>query len=361
MQTAGIAEFEEGLRAGKSKNFPLVGQLDLTYRCGYDCVHCYGKGSENEKAELPAREWKRLLGELREVGCVWLVFSGGDPLIRRDFCELYSHAKKLGFIVNVFTSAHGIAGEHLRLFRELAPFAVEITLYGATASVYEKITRRPGSFARALANIRALQKIGVKLQLKTVCLKENAHEFGRIKALCESITGKPASGLHSFVYDATIFPRLNGDLSPCEHRLSWAELEAMRRQDPEVFQENEQKLKCGLPERPNDPTKLYCCNTWENQVFIDPCGRFKFCMHSDKYSSDLCQVPLKTAFRSMRQGAARARMKTDSKCRACELRGLCFFCPSLARIETGDEEAPVPYFCELAHETARAMRRHARR
>ena len=154
---------------------------------------------------------------------------------------------------------------------------------------------------------------------------------------------------------------MNGDLSSCEHRLSWEELEAVRRQDPEVLQEQKVKLASGLPKPPSDPQQLYCCDTWKNQVFIDPYGRLKFCMHSDKYSSDLRQVPLKTAFRSMLRSAARARMKTESKCRTCDLRSLCFFCPSSSLKETGNEETPSPYFCDLAKKTAQAMRRHAHR
>ena len=98
---------------------PIKGQIELTHRCNLNCVHCYCKGSEDvarnmshaarlasstENRELTTQEWKEILDEIHRKGCLWLCFTGGEPLIRDDFLEIYSYAKEKGFIITINTN-----------------------------------------------------------------------------------------------------------------------------------------------------------------------------------------------------------------------------------------------------------------
>ena len=71
---------------------PLNGQVELTYRCSLKCIHCYCKGSEDKGRELATKDWMKILDEIHKEGCIWLACTGGDPLSRDDFLELYSYA-----------------------------------------------------------------------------------------------------------------------------------------------------------------------------------------------------------------------------------------------------------------------------
>ena len=102
---------------GEDTHFPFIGQLELTYRCQFDCVHCYCKSSADKARELTTGRWKKILDELQKAGCRWIGFTGGDPFIRTDFPQIYSYAKKKGFIVTILTNGVSMGAPILNLDR----------------------------------------------------------------------------------------------------------------------------------------------------------------------------------------------------------------------------------------------------
>jgi len=355
MKTAGVSFLEDRLLRAAG-NAPLTALFELTYNCPYNCIHCYCKGAPARGGELRTAECLQILDRLREAGCLWLVFTGGEALTRPDFHEIYSYAKRLGFLITVFTTAYAVKKRHLRLFAEQPPYSVEISVYGATSRVYESVTRRRGSFKRAMANIEELRRLGLNVSIKMPCMTRNYLEFGRVKAWAEKNFGDKKKHVYGFSYDCALYPRLNGDTAPCELRLSSAQRRAMLKQDADAVREFNCYLKDDFPE-PLPKTALYHCNTWLNQVFITPQGRMKFCVFSDKFSLSAKKGKLLPAFRAMIKKVANARLRTDTPCGECHLRDICSTCPSLALLETGHEELPVPYFCVAAHEVEAAMRK----
>ena len=90
------------------KRIPINATIDVTHRCNNRCVHCYCSLPVNdEKAiseELSTEEIEKLFDELRDMGCLWLLITGGEPLLRPDFRDIYLSAKRHGFIITVFTN-----------------------------------------------------------------------------------------------------------------------------------------------------------------------------------------------------------------------------------------------------------------
>lgn len=332
----------------KKEYYPWSGHIELTYCCNLNCVHCYCKGSENSLEELTTEEWKKILDIIQKEGCLWLCFTGGEPLIRNDFLEIYSYAKKKGFIITLFTNGLLLRGEILNYLEKSPPFSIEITLNGITERTYESITQVPGSFSQTINTIRRLAEKNLKLILKTNCLKQNKDELGRIKKFTEELLGKPAKNKYYFKYDPMIYPRLNSDRTPCDFRLSFKELVEAKKQDADIWKEYQKGLHSDFPEFKRDKDFLYLCNAWMNQFFIDPFGRLKFCMFSDKFSIDLKTTLFREGFYSWLSKILNERFKTHSECKNCSLRPMCHHCPARAYLETKDEEAVVPYYCELA-------------
>lgn len=339
----------------KKVDFPFSGQLELTYRCQLNCIHCYCNGLEDKSRELTTSEWQKILDIIQQEGCLWLNFTGGDPLIRDDFLEIYSYAKQKGFIVTLFTNGQAITEEIVAHLLKSPPFSIEVTLNGITPETYESITQIPGSFSQVINNIKKLAEKKIRLILKTNCLKQNKGELSRIKAFTEELLGRSAEKKYRFKYDPMIYPRLNRDKTPCNWRLSFEELEALRKQDADIWEEYQKGLHSDFPDSQRDKNFLYRCNSWMGQFFINPYGRLKFCEFSDKFSIDLKTTPFKEGFYQWPAQILNARFKTNSKCRDCGLRPICYYCPARAYLETGNEEAPVEYYCRLAEETARQM------
>jgi MoaA/NifB/PqqE/SkfB family radical SAM enzyme len=77
------------------------------------------------------------------MGAMWCLITGGEPLLRDDFPDIYMGLKRLGLLVAVFTNATLISAEHVALFKKYPPRDIEITVYGVTKNTYEAVTRRP--------------------------------------------------------------------------------------------------------------------------------------------------------------------------------------------------------------------------
>jgi radical SAM protein with 4Fe4S-binding SPASM domain len=343
----------------KKKLSPVSGMIELTYRCGLDCVHCYCKGSEDKQRELSTAEWKKVLDQAHKEGCVNITFTGGDPLFRKDFLELYSYAKAKGFLITIFTNGALFTRKLIGHLKISPPYSIEITLNGITRKTYEAVTQTPGSFKNAMRAINALKKAKLPLKLKTNCLRQNKDEVMLVKAFTEKLLGKPEEmPRYRFKFDPMISPRLNRDLVPTNYRISFEELEELCSRDSDVWNEYKNSLRRTNAEIARKRIFLYRCNSWMKQFFINPYGRLKFCEFSDKFSVDLRTARFRDGFYDIFPRVLKEKFKSDSKCRNCPERSVCYTCPSRAYLETGDEEAPVPYFCELAKKTAKRVRQN---
>ena len=329
----------------RKRQFPINGQLELTYRCNLNCIHCYCKEMENKGKELNTKQWKKIIDELQKEGCLDLCFTGGDPLIRKDFLEIYAYAKAKGFLITILTNGTLFTKKLISYLQKSPPFSIEITLNGITEATYERITQIPGSFDKVMDIIDKLSKKNFHLVLKSNCLKENKDQIGKVKAFTHQLFGRDKK---RFKYGPFIFPRLNGDKAPCDHRLSPEELLKIRHSDSDMWQEYKKDLCEALPKLKREKDYLYHCNSWMTNFFITPYGRLKFCALTDNFSTDLKKEKFREGFYNIFPRLLYEKFKTKSECRNCRLRPVCYQCPGRAYLETGDEEAPVQYYCKLA-------------
>lgn len=332
----------------KKTHYPLIGHIELTHRCSLNCIHCYCKGSEDEHRELTTDEWKKILDDIHKEGCFWLNLTGGEPLVRDDFLDIYSYAKSKGFLITILTNAHRFTREIIDYLVKSPPIRIDITLNGITKDTYESITQVEGSFFRVMETIRILAEKGLPLMLKTNCLKQNKHEIGRIKAFAEKILGRLSENSCYFKYDSTIHPRLNRDRTPCIYRLSPEELLEVAQQDPDIWEEYQEWARKEFLDLQRDRSFLYMCDRWKKEFYINPYGRLKFCGLTERFSTDLRATPFKKGFYQVFPRLLKEHFKSDSKCQSCTLRPICGWCPAKAFLETGNEEAPVEYYCQLA-------------
>ena len=110
-------------------------------------MHCYNNLSSAQAApegELTYEEHCRILDEITEAGCLWLLFTGGEIFARKDFLRIYTYAKKKGLIITLFTNGTLIDEQVADTLADWWPFLVEITIYGRTKETFERVTGVPG-------------------------------------------------------------------------------------------------------------------------------------------------------------------------------------------------------------------------
>ncbi len=213
-------------------------EFELTARCNNECRHCYiNLPAADKKAkakELSLEEIKDVADQALTLGAVWCLLTGGEPLLREDFADVYLHLKKSGLLVSVFTNAVLISDEHVRLFKRYPPKNMEVSVYGVTRETYEKVTRKPGSFEAFSRGLGLLLENGIPVRLKAMALRSNVHELEAISDFCRARTKD------YFRFDPFLHMRYDRDRKRnaeiAAERLSPDEIIALERSDPERFQ-----------------------------------------------------------------------------------------------------------------------------
>ena len=332
--------------------------LEITARCNNNCRHCYinlaAQDKEAGKKELPLNDIKRIADQAVDLGALWCLITGGEPLLREDFFDIYLELKKKGLLVSVFTNAALITDKHIRLFKEYPPRDIELTVYAVTQKTHERVTRTPGSFNAFIRGLNLLLENGIKVRLKATVLRSNVQELPQIASFCRERTKD------YFRFDPFLHLRYDGNPVRNQEikseRLSAEEIVAIEQLDSE--RSRSLKKSCDKLINPEFAhlgcNHLFHCGTGEGSFTVSYDGLFRLCSslwHPDCIY-DLKKGGLAEAWenfvfkvRDMRSN----REEFLSKCRKCPIINLCAWCPAHSCLETGKLDKPVDYFCEVAH------------
>jgi|SRR5947209_1720629 len=328
---------------------PTEATIEVTRRCPLTCAHCYNNlpmnDAEARRTELSYEEHCRILDELADLGCLWLLFTGGEIFARPDFLDIYTYAKRKGFLITLFTNGTLITERVADYLMDWPPFSIEITLYGRTRETYEKLTGIKGSFDRCLRGINLLKERNLPLKLKTVAVTTNAHEIFSMKQFAESELGL------EFKFDAMMSPRIDCSQSPLGVRLTPEEVVELDLQDAQRVAEWQRFAKQfnGPVHKSDESDEIYHCGGGISSFSVDPQGRMSICVlsHSDTY--DLRRGSVREGWQDFLLKVRRKKATMLTKCRACEIKALCGMCPANGELESGHAEKPVDFLCSVAH------------
>ena len=348
-----------------SKRRPILITLEITARCNNNCRHCYINLPANDKKakekELPFAKIKRIIDQVIDLGGLWCLITGGEPLVREDFFDVYLYAKKKGLLVSVFTNATLITKKHTDLFKKYPPWDIEVTVYGTTKETYEKVTRTAGSFAAFMRGLNLLLKNGIKVRFKAMAMRSNVHELPQIAEFCRQRTKD------YFRFDPFLHLRFDGNPKRNEEikseRLLPEEIVAIEQADSERFQALEKACdKLISPDSDHvNCNHLFSCGAGNGSFTLSYDGFFRLCssLWHPECVYDLKKGTLLDAWnnfipkvRDMRSN----RRDFLKKCRVCPIINLCIWCPAHSHLETGELDKPVDYFCEVAHARAESLK-----
>lgn len=348
----------------KNRRVPLSFDLEVTARCNNDCRHCYinlpAGDREAKSRELSREEILKLAREAVSMGAMWCLLTGGEPLLREDFFEIFLGLKRLGLLVSVFTNACLVTPRHVELFKKYPPRDLEVTVYGATRETYEAVTRRPGSFAAFRQGLELLLKAGLKVRLKAMALKANLHELPEIARFCRGRTSD------YFRFDPLLHLRFDQNPSRNEEikgqRLSPEEIVAIEQADPE--------RAAALQKRCDQLTSPSCADAGCDHLFhcgaglssfnVSYDGIFRLCssLWHPECVYDLRRGNLPEAWETVAPRVREMRSQDQeflAKCHACPFINFCLWCPAHAHLEAGRLDAWVGYFCLVTHSRAQNL------
>jgi radical SAM protein with 4Fe4S-binding SPASM domain len=310
-------------------------QIELTHRCNLRCIHCYVPQASLPQ-EIGLETWKAVIDHLVDMGLCVLTLTGGEPLLYQKVKAVIAHAFSKGCQVRLFSNATLInSPESAGELKQVGLCYLETSLYGANAEVHDRITGIRGSFQRTLDAVRWVNEVSLPVTVKTSWLKQNWKEYPSIVDLVRQL------GVY-FRGSPNIMPRLDGDPSNQQNRMSLEELIEFYRMDrgDEVTDHCPSKGK-DLDSPP--------CGIARTGMTINPAGDAYPCLHmrvpfANVLEGDLAgswaNAPLLKHLRSLTR-------KSFTACEGCSTRPYCFVCMADGWQEWKDPSRPSSETCLL--------------
>lgn len=332
------------------QHIPLSGTFELTPRCSLRCKMCYVRLDTKQMAsignELSAREWISLAEEAEKAGTVYILITGGEPLIREDFEEIYTALCQMGFLITLNTNATLMTPELSNLFKKLPPQTVMVTLYGANPETYKKVCGDADGFDKTMRGLELLSDIPTSLAIRTTFIQDNLCDLDGIS--------KIARGLgHSLSIGTGVCKAVRGATANAEScRLTQSqrnEINAAHKRIRDISSDSKpvhvrtadddfSKRLANLP-----PTTLSCsaakldyCISWDGKML--PCVMF-----SNPYT-----LPLQEGFNAAwnRLPVLLESVPEPADCITCDLKPSCEKCPARIQAETGCFDQIPTYICK---------------
>jgi radical SAM protein with 4Fe4S-binding SPASM domain len=158
---------------------------EITAECNLKCLHCVVSADKKQQSELSTQEGLGLINEWRSMGVRDITFSGGEPLIRKDFFDLVHATKKQNFTIGLATNGTlitpSVAGELKKL-----QVNIQVSLDGSNADIYGKFRGSKKAFDQAIKGIEVLLSAGHDITIGTVISKHNIDDIPEMLKLVES-------------------------------------------------------------------------------------------------------------------------------------------------------------------------------
>lgn len=143
--------------------------LSLTHRCNFRCKHCLqgDHAAASRSDELDTEEWIRIIDQMSECGLSHIFFTGGEPLLRKDLCDLIARAADHAFPVRVFTNGLLVDDALVSRLRDFDTLIMQVSLHGRDAATLDPFVGVSGAFDTVTESIRAMTSAGLRVSVST--------------------------------------------------------------------------------------------------------------------------------------------------------------------------------------------------
>ena len=325
---------------------------ESTVRCNLSCAHCR-RIEVDEKAapDLSTKRAKEMIDQLADLGRMQnympiLVFSGGEPLCRKDIFELIEYAGQKDLPAALATNGTLLDMPIAKKLKDAGVQRVSVSLDGATAKVHNKLRRQDGSFEAAIAGVKCLREAGVEFQINVTMTKHNADQLDEIFELSKK-TG--AVAVHLFM----LVPVGCGEEFAPEDMLDSNEYERMLTKvaEKEKNAQIEIKVTCAphyqrvkRQQGAKIERMTKGCLAGLGVMFVSHCGDVFPCGYLPVNCGNILDADLKSIWQSSEELAKmRDTGQLKGKCSMCGYKEVCGGCRARAFAATGDYMDQEPF------------------
>ena len=341
-------------RQATEKGTPLSGSFELTSRCTLNCKMCYIHRSPNSREALSDEKdtewWIDLARRAVSKGMFLLLLTGGEPLIRKDFEEIYLACRNMGLLVSVNTNGTLIDERKVEFFSANPPQRLNISLYGTSPETYAALCGDGNAFGKVINAVKALKKAGVNLKLNYTITPYNQADALKAYDLAKEldIPIQPVSYM---------FPPLRSScraetvrLSPEDAALAHFKWQSYHFSDPKDLRRFFELTKKGeAPRETEDDCFDSCgerinCRAGSSTFWVTYDGKMTPCGMMTEPGVQIEDFDAAWDFiRSERE-----KIYLPAECKTCSLRKSCDICAAVSYAETGRFDGVPTYVCEKA-------------
>jgi radical SAM protein with 4Fe4S-binding SPASM domain len=182
--------------------------FDLLVPCNLRCRHCYLDFSH--KDIMPFDEVCNYLDQLADHGCPEVIFTGGEIFLRHDILDIFRHAEKRGFMINLLTNGNFINKAKADELSKIAINNVQISMYGTNAELHEAVTKQAGTFDKSVNAARFLIERGIPVHFSYFVQQHNYEDSFKFKQFARDMGA-------TYYFETKLVPNRNGSKEPLQY------------------------------------------------------------------------------------------------------------------------------------------------
>lgn len=338
--------------------------FEITSRCNFSCKMCYVHSQDcNRRAdeELTLEQWTSIADQASEAGVMFVLITGGEPLVRPDFPGIYTMLIKKGFVVSINSNLSLVTDEHLELFKKYPPNRINASLYGVSDETYEALCGVP-AYTKVRSTIKKLKEMGIRVKINSSVTPFNCGDFDGIFSFCRAEELPIATA--SYMFPAARLSAKRERLSPEDAGL-YRVIADYKKLDKDEFLDRAERIERGVeyiqsgscidPEIKNTGVR---CRAGTSSVWIDYKGNMSMCgmIPADEKNN----IPLR-GFRECFEDvhAFVKKIVLPEKCTECRYRYMCNVCAASCNAETGCFGEVPTYVCRMTECAAEYYKQYA--
>lgn len=326
---------------------PLGGSMELLPICNMNCKMCYvhqsSKEVESQGGLLSCDEWLEIAKKAKEAGVLFLLLTGGEPLLYPEFPRLYKELQNMGFVLSINTNGTLIDETMAKILAENMPRQINITIYGPDDETYKELCGNPKGFTQMMEATRWLEKYKIPYQFHFSAVPQNADKVSKIMRLAKEKGIHIAPSYYMFP-PSRIVNEQYSRLTPERVVDTWIEGFSAQH-NGEIYMSAKISLDKMINERKTYVQSGLACKGGRNGFWINwkgellPCGMFTHPNISIKNRS------FKDAWKLMVEETQKLHM--CEKCQKCKKSAVCLSCAAASVTETGSTKGCPDYLCEV--------------
>ena len=316
---------------------PLKGTFELTARCNFRCNMCYvrldEKQIQKQGRELTNEEWLEIARQAKEAGMLYLTLTGGEVFARPGFKELYLALSEMGFLIQILSNGYLIDERVMEWLREIPPYAMRFTLYGASNETYERVCGAKDGFDRVSHAVDLIKDAEIPFYLVSTIVKENVHELAEMQKFANKKNVE-------FRATLSIVKAVRGATQDAEaHRL---DILTGYTETVEQMKQSGASRLFGHIKNPLD-----VCGSYRKSFWLTWNGNLQLCSFMEQPAVSLMNGnKFYEAWKLLLNQLEQIHM--PKKCNDCKYEGFCSRCPGALAAECGDCSSVNDEFCSNA-------------